>query len=114
MNKEKPWTNIVENLSTVETEVYLDKYPVTEGHLLFVPTRATEKGIIFALRLALETGNDILAEGKCDGFNIGLNMGKAAGQTVGWPHVHLIPRHEGDIEDPTGGVRGVIPEKQKY
>jgi diadenosine tetraphosphate (Ap4A) HIT family hydrolase len=49
-----------------------------------------------------------------DGFNIGVNEGRAAGQTVPHLHIHVIPRYNGDMEDPRGGVRGVIPEKQKY
>ena len=49
-----------------------------------------------------------------DGYNIGVNCGEAAGQTVFHVHVHLIPRYDGDIEDPSGGVRGVIPEKRIY
>ena len=49
-----------------------------------------------------------------DGYNIGFNCGKEAGQTIMHFHLHLIPRYEGDIEDPTGGVRGVIPEKRVY
>jgi diadenosine tetraphosphate (Ap4A) HIT family hydrolase len=49
-----------------------------------------------------------------DGFNIGINEGRAAGQTVPHLHIHVIPRYNGDMEDPRGGVRGVIPEKQKY
>jgi len=48
------------------------------------------------------------------GFNVGINMGESAGQTCMYPHVHLIFRRDGDIENPAGGVRGVIPEKQKY
>jgi diadenosine tetraphosphate (Ap4A) HIT family hydrolase len=48
------------------------------------------------------------------GFNIGINDGRAAGQTIPHAHVHLIPRYDRDVPDPTGGVRGVIPEKQKY
>ena len=49
-----------------------------------------------------------------DGFNIGINIGTAAGQTCMWPHVHMIPRRNGDMPDPTGGVRHVIPEKGNY
>ncbi|QIA09885.1 HIT domain-containing protein [Draconibacterium halophilum] len=48
------------------------------------------------------------------GFNIGINIGKAAGQTISHCHIHIIPRYDGDMDDPTGGVRGVIPSKQKY
>jgi len=51
---------------------------------------------------------------KPDGYNVGINSGSAAGQTVMHAHVHLIPRYRGDTDDPRGGVRGVIPEKQKY
>jgi diadenosine tetraphosphate (Ap4A) HIT family hydrolase len=48
------------------------------------------------------------------GYNIGINVGAAAGQTIAHLHVHLIPRYPGDVADPRGGVRGVIPDKQKY
>jgi len=49
-----------------------------------------------------------------DGYNIGVNIGKAAGQSVPHIHIHMIPRYWGDVENPKGGVRGVIPHKQKY
>ena len=49
-----------------------------------------------------------------DGYNIGINVGQAAGQSVYYCHMHLIPRYAGDVENPKGGVRGVIPKKQKY
>lgn len=49
-----------------------------------------------------------------DGFNIGINIGEKAGQTINHVHIHLIPRYKGDVEEPRGGVRGVIPNKQKY
>jgi diadenosine tetraphosphate (Ap4A) HIT family hydrolase len=67
-----------------------------------------------AMSLALLTGRDWVANNDCDGFNIGLNQGQSAGQTVMYPHVHLIPRHHGDCADPTGGVRGVIFGQQNY
>jgi len=63
---------------------------------------------------ALSLGQEKVKAGEWDGFNIGLNWGEAAGQTVPYPHVHLIPRRKGDMEDPRGGVRHVIPEKGNY
>jgi diadenosine tetraphosphate (Ap4A) HIT family hydrolase len=56
----------------------------------------------------------IEADASVTGFNIGINAGKDAGQTIFHCHMHLIPRRVGDVEDPRGGVRGVIPSKQKY
>ena len=62
-----------------------------------------------------EIKNDILEKDKdVTGFNIGMNCGEDAGQTIPHCHIHLIPRRKGDMEDPRGGVRGVIPDKQKY
>jgi diadenosine tetraphosphate (Ap4A) HIT family hydrolase len=56
----------------------------------------------------------MVRDGECDAFNIGINMGAAAGQTVMYPHVHLIPRRLGDCADPIGGVRGVIHGQANY
>jgi diadenosine tetraphosphate (Ap4A) HIT family hydrolase len=63
---------------------------------------------------ALADGNNMVEQGECDGFNIGYNSGTAAGQTVMYPHIHLIPRRNGDVEDPVGGVRNTIPGKGNY
>lgn len=94
--------------------VYKDKYPVSLGHLLFVPKYNTVSVLMEAFNDAVLFGKEMVKGGHCDGFNIGLNYGKVAGQTVDWPHVHLIPRYEGDVEDPVGGVRNVIPGKGNY
>jgi diadenosine tetraphosphate (Ap4A) HIT family hydrolase len=67
-----------------------------------------------AFQDAVRYGINNVEAGNWDGFNVGFNYGKAAGQTVDWPHVHVIPRRNGDMEDPTGGVRHVIPEKGNY
>lgn len=98
-----------------------DKYPVTEGHLLIIPyrhvnsyfdTTKEEKDAILDL---IEQSYEFLEkENKADGYNVGINVGEAAGQTVMHLHVHLIPRFIGDMDDPRGGVRGVIPGRQKY
>jgi diadenosine tetraphosphate (Ap4A) HIT family hydrolase len=63
---------------------------------------------------AFEHGKRLVDNGEIDGFNIGFNYGEAAGQTVPWPHVHLIPRREGDVEDPVGGIRNTIPGRGNY
>lgn len=98
-----------------------DAFPVNPGHTLIVPFRhvssffeATEAERIALIDL-LSRCRDVLEERyHPDGWNIGVNVGPAAGQTVPHLHVHLIPRYAGDVPDPRGGVRGVIPEKKMY
>jgi len=109
-----PWSKVF--LDTRDFVVFEDKYPVTEGHLLIVPKEATQDEINKCFKFALSMGNDNVESDKTTitGYNIGLNIGTSAGQTVMYPHVHLIFRRDGDMEDPKGGVRGVIPSKQKY
>lgn len=98
-----------------------DRYPVSNGHMLIIPRRHVED---FWASTALERRalNDLLEDCKAyldenlkpDGYNIGVNCGEAAGQSVFHLHVHLIPRYTGDIENPRGGVRGVIPSRRIY
>lgn len=107
-----PWTELLEE--DYHVKVFQDIYPVTEGHLLFVPKYNTVAVLMDAFEDAVRDGIERVKNGEWDGFNVGLNYGSAAGQTVEWPHVHLIPRRKGDMEDPTGGVRHVIPEKGNY
>jgi diadenosine tetraphosphate (Ap4A) HIT family hydrolase len=94
--------------------VYRDKYPCTPGHLLFVPKYNSVGILTNAFDDAFRYGQDKVDSGEWDGFNIGMNYGSAAGQTVNWPHIHLIPRMNGDVEDPVGGVRNTIPGKGNY
>ena len=112
--KVAPWTDNVSELGNLHVAVFRDAYPVTKGHLLFVPRFNNDTSISEAMNLALSTGREWVADNRCDGFNIGLNQGQAAGQTVMYPHVHMIPRRHGDVEDPVGGVRGVIPGQANY
>ena len=99
-----------------------DNYPVTKGHHLIIPFRHTENyfsmtekeredatALIKVLKSKLEEGDTTIT-----GFNIGMNSGETAGQTVMHSHIHLIPRRKGDTPNPRGGVRGVIPEKMDY
>ena len=94
--------------------VFQDKYPVTNGHLLFVPKKNDIYHIAEAYKLAYYCGEEWTKEGKMDGFSIGQNHGTPAGQTIMWPHIHLIPRKKGDCENATGGIRSVIPNKSDY
>jgi diadenosine tetraphosphate (Ap4A) HIT family hydrolase len=110
--KDVPWKDIL--IDTKEFTVFKDKYPVTEGHVLFVPKVEDWEHLSKCYKAAYAWGYDWVQKGYCDSYNIGQNVGVEAGQTVMYAHVHLIPRRKGDMADPRGGVRGVIPEKQKY
>ena len=98
-----------------------DDFPVNKGHLEVIPKRhhkdwwdttQEEKMAIFDL---IEESKKIIDEKyNPDGYNIGMNLGEVAGQSIMHLHVHLIPRYKGDVENPRGGVRGVIPNKKNY
>ena len=109
-----PWTDV--QLDTRDFVVFLDKYPVTEGHTLVVPKTNTQQEVMKCFKFALAMGEENVAatSNNVTGYNVGINMGESAGQTCMYPHVHLIFRRDGDTEDPKGGIRGVIPNKQKY
>ena len=109
-----PWDLKVEGYSTEHVAVFYDRFPVTKGHMLFVPRNNTDEGVVVCLGTALIVGQQMVLRGECNAFNIGLNMGAEAGQTVMYPHVHLILRRTGDTPDPVGGVRGVIPGQANY
>jgi diadenosine tetraphosphate (Ap4A) HIT family hydrolase len=101
--------------------VLRDTHPVSPGHVLIVPRRhvgslfdstATERDEI--LRLIDEAHRLLVENHSPDGFNLGINDGPAAGQSVPHLHVHMIPRYSGDVPDPRGGVRWIIAERAKY
>ena len=114
------------NLNSIEhsTEFFniiYDKYPVSKGHLLVISKRHIASYFDLSndekheLVEIIDTLQRYLSDTYSpDGFNVGFNDGKCAGQTVQHFHLHIIPRYEGDMENPQGGVRGVIPNKQKY
>ena len=101
--------------------VIYDGFPVSEGHCLVVPHRvyanyfdSTQEELDGLHALVVETKSLLEEEYSPDGYNVGINCGEAAGQTVPHIHIHVIPRYRDDMDDPRGGVRGVIPLKQKY
>ena len=99
-----------------------DSYPVSNQHCLIIPKRhvkdyfdLTKDEIIACDQLIKKTKNDIEEKDpSVKGFNLGTNSGIVAGQSIMHCHIHLIPRREGDVENPQGGVRSVIPLKQHY
>jgi diadenosine tetraphosphate (Ap4A) HIT family hydrolase len=98
-----------------------DDNPVSPGHVLILPYRHvadyfdTTQAERHAMLDLIEAAKRLLdREHEPDGYNLGINCGEAAGQSVPHVHYHLIPRYLGDMENPRGGVRGVIPDKQKY
>lgn len=108
-------------LATSQALALYDKYPVSPGHALVIPTRhvadyfelsEAEKAACWALVDRVRA--HLQEQYRPDGFNIGINCGAAAGQTVWHAHIHVIPRYTGDVAEPRGGVRGVIPEKRDY
>jgi len=98
-----------------------DSYAASPGHTLVIPRRhvasffdLTPEEINACMELITEERKQLDEEFKPDGYNIGVNVGPAAGQSILHVHIHLIPRYKGDVENPQGGVRHVIPKKGHY
>jgi len=119
-----PFCHLDSSLITINSDLFTlieDKYPVSPGHILII----SKRHICSFFEMTLEEQNDFL---KClevaklhigeklkpDGYNIGINDGEAAGQTINHLHIHLIPRYKGDSQDPRGGVRWIFPDKAPY
>ena len=119
-----PFCALPENRIITSADHWLvvrDGYPISPGHTLLVPKRhvkslcdlsSEEQSDFFPL--LNQTRDTIQAEFQPDAFNIGVNDGVMAGQTVSHLHIHLIPRYKGDTDDPRGGIRWIIPDKAKY
>ena len=107
--EESVWlSNDTPIFETEFTAVFRDRYPCVEGHTLFIPKKDTPEYVGKSYELAYQTAQDWVAEGIMAGYNVGMNIGNCAGQTIYWPHIHLIPRHEGDA-DKKGGMRYAHP-----
>jgi diadenosine tetraphosphate (Ap4A) HIT family hydrolase len=119
-----PFCSVERNRIWIETEhaiAFADAFPVADGHTLIVPRKHVST--IYELtmpeqraiwELVGEVRRRLLTGLKPDGFNIGFNDGLAAGQTVEHAHVHIIPRRNGDVPDPRGGIRWVIADNAPY
>ncbi|WP_287429529.1 HIT family protein [Carnobacterium sp.] len=116
--------HLEESVPILENELakaFFDKIPVSKGHLLIIPKRHAENYFDLTLpekkaidELLLACKHFIDTQYQPDGYNIGANCGETAGQTIFHCHIHLIPRYQGDLSNPRGGVRGVIPDKRIY
>lgn len=100
---------------------FFDGFPVSPGHALIIPKRHVSSFFDLSqeerqdlLNLADSVKQIVEERYHPDGYNIGVNVGEAAGQSIFHVHMHLIPRYQGDVPNPRGGVRGVIPDKQNY
>jgi|TARA_B100000959_G_C14895943_1_gene588773 diadenosine tetraphosphate (Ap4A) HIT family hydrolase len=94
-----------------------DQYPVSPGHALIIPDKHVESWFDltkYDLEFMHMLANEYKETVECDGWNVGINIGAYAGQTIFHMHMHLIPRYEGDMENPRGGVRHIIPGKGYY
>lgn len=100
---------------------FFDKYPVNKGHALVVPKRVVANYFDLSVKeqtacwiMVNKVKEELQKRYNPDGFNVGININEDAGQTISHCHIHVIPRYKGDVAEPRGGVRGVIPEKRGY
>ncbi len=98
-----------------------DRHPASEGHFLVIPYRhfasffdINDDELLDLWHLVVEGKKIVDEKFNPDGYNVGINVGTAAGQSIHHLHIHVIPRYEGDVENPKGGVRGVIPANKLY
>lgn len=124
-DKKCPFCELSKNVEVIcETNlclVFFDSFPVSPGHALIIPKRhvasyfdLTDDERQAMNELLLQVKNKLDERFHPDGYNIGVNVNQAAGQSVFHCHMHLIPRYKGDVDNPKGGVRGVMPSKQHY
>lgn len=125
IRKECPFCQIASECNIIaENELaiaFYDSFPVSNGHTLIIPRRhiadyfeLEQEEVVSIQKLTMSCRNILSDKFHPNGFNLGVNVGEAAGQTIFHCHMHLIPRYNGDVLKPRGGVRGVIPAKQSY
>lgn len=125
MNNNCPFCKVESEREIIESSLlsvaFYDGFPVSPGHALIIPKRHVSSFFDLSkeerqdlLNLADSVKRILEERYHPDGYNIGINVGEAAGQSIFHVHMHLIPRYQGDVPSPRGGVRGVIPTKQNY
>jgi diadenosine tetraphosphate (Ap4A) HIT family hydrolase len=121
---ECPFCNLADDRIWLQTDsaiALLDTFPVSPGHTLIIPgdhigtlMDLPESDLNEIWGFVAHVRNILIDKYKPDGFNIGINEGVAAGATIAHAHIHLIPRFNGDVPDPRGGIRWVVPQRAKY
>lgn len=125
IEKKCPFCNISPKIvvcSSLHSIAIHDKFPVVEHHTLVIPKRhvvrlfgqLSDAELADIYRLAELVRMHLINQFYFNGFNIGINDGTSAGQTIDHAHIHIIPRKNGDVPDPRGGIRWIIPDKAKY
>ena len=105
------WLNSEPLKDEPQYSVFMDKYPAVEGHRLYIPKMKDAPGMIgLCFQEAYRKGMEMVNSGEIDGFNLGMNHGESAGQSIFWPHVHFIPRTLGDQKGRPKGVRRAYPD----
>ena len=111
--EDTPWDDIV--IRTKDFTIFKDGYPVSPGHELIVPNDPYNmRQLEQCFSTAYKRGHEVVRTTSATGYNVGLNNGESAGQTIMYPHVHMIPRYDGDTENPRGGIRNCVPGKGDY
>ena len=118
---ESPFLNKKKIIENENAFAIYDGFPVSKGHVLVIPKRVVaeifdlnEEEYSSCFNLVKDVKKILEEEFKPDGFNIGINNGEKAGQTIFHAHIHVIPRYSGDVDNPRGGIRHVIPGKGDY
>jgi diadenosine tetraphosphate (Ap4A) HIT family hydrolase len=120
-NHSSPFLNKDKILENEFTFAIYDGFPISKGHSLVIPKRVVssvfdldDNEYKYIFLLLKDVKKILLEKFKPDGFNIGINNGADAGQTIDHAHIHIIPRYKGDLKDPRGGVRNILPDNTGY
>ncbi len=114
--KDAPWwVNDTPIQDEPQYSVFMDKYPAVKGHKLYIPKTKDAPGMIgLCFQEAYRDGMEMVKSGEIDGFNLALNKNECAGQSIFWPHIHFLPRYNGDVKGRNAGIRNAVSEIDPY
>ena len=109
------WLNSKPIKDEPQYSVFMDKYPAVKGHRLYIPKTDNAPGMIgLCFQEAYRDGMEMVNSGEIGGFNLALNKNACSGQSIFWPQVHFLPRHEGDVKGRNAGIRNAVAEIDPY